>query len=33
MARLAARLADSGIVLLDMPLTRGEPAAEAGSCW
>jgi 3-hydroxyisobutyrate dehydrogenase-like beta-hydroxyacid dehydrogenase len=30
MVRLAARLADSGIVLLDMPLTRGEPAAEAG---
>src|ERR1700730_10313747 len=30
MARLPARLADSGIVLLDMPLTRGEPAAEAG---
>ena len=30
MARLAARLADTGIVLLDMPLTRGEPAAEAG---
>jgi 3-hydroxyisobutyrate dehydrogenase-like beta-hydroxyacid dehydrogenase len=30
MERLAARLADSGIVLLDMPLTRGEPAAEAG---
>ncbi|MGA7488934.1 MAG: NAD(P)-dependent oxidoreductase [Xanthobacteraceae bacterium] len=30
MARLATRLADSGIVLLDMPLTRGEPAAEAG---
>src|SRR5258708_14957495 len=30
MARLAARLADSGIVLLDMPLTRGEPAAQAG---
>ena len=29
MARLAARLADTGIVLLDMPLTRGEPAAEA----
>src|SRR5262249_56453684 len=28
--RLAARLADTGIVLLDMPLTRGEPAAEAG---
>src|SRR5215470_2295702 len=26
MARLAARLADGGIVLLDMPLTRGEPA-------
>jgi 3-hydroxyisobutyrate dehydrogenase-like beta-hydroxyacid dehydrogenase len=30
MARLASRLAGSGIVLLDMPLTRGEPAAEAG---
>jgi 3-hydroxyisobutyrate dehydrogenase-like beta-hydroxyacid dehydrogenase len=30
MARLAVRLADTGIVLLDMPLTRGEPAAEAG---
>ncbi len=30
MARLATRLAGSGIVLLDMPLTRGEPAAEAG---
>jgi 3-hydroxyisobutyrate dehydrogenase-like beta-hydroxyacid dehydrogenase len=30
MARLAARLAGSGIVLLDMPLTRGEQAAEAG---
>jgi 3-hydroxyisobutyrate dehydrogenase-like beta-hydroxyacid dehydrogenase len=30
MERLAARLADTGIVLLDMPLTRGEPAAEAG---
>ncbi len=30
MARLATRLANSGIVLLDMPLTRGEPAAEAG---
>src|SRR5262245_12215537 len=30
MARLATRLTDSGIVLLDMPLTRGEPAAEAG---
>ena len=30
MARLATRLADSGIILLDMPITRGEPAAEAG---
>src|SRR5262249_7618818 len=30
MARLAARVAGTGIVLLDMPLTRGEPAAEAG---
>lgn len=30
MQRLAARLAATGIVLLDMPLTRGEPAAEAG---
>ena len=30
MQRLAARLAGSGIVLLDMPITRGEPAAEAG---
>jgi 3-hydroxyisobutyrate dehydrogenase-like beta-hydroxyacid dehydrogenase len=30
MARLAARLAGTGIVLLDMPITRGEPAAEAG---
>jgi 3-hydroxyisobutyrate dehydrogenase-like beta-hydroxyacid dehydrogenase len=30
MARLAARLAGTGLVLLDMPLTRGEPAAEAG---
>jgi 3-hydroxyisobutyrate dehydrogenase-like beta-hydroxyacid dehydrogenase len=29
MARLATRLAGTGIVLLDMPLTRGEPAAEA----
>src|SRR5262249_37848594 len=27
MGRLAARLADPGIALLDMPLTRGEPAA------
>jgi 3-hydroxyisobutyrate dehydrogenase-like beta-hydroxyacid dehydrogenase len=30
MARLAAGLAGTGIVLLDMPITRGEPAAEAG---
>jgi 3-hydroxyisobutyrate dehydrogenase-like beta-hydroxyacid dehydrogenase len=30
MKRIAARLDGSGIVLLDMPLTRGEPAAEAG---
>jgi 3-hydroxyisobutyrate dehydrogenase-like beta-hydroxyacid dehydrogenase len=30
MTRLASRLADTGIVLIDMPLTRGEPAAEAG---
>jgi 3-hydroxyisobutyrate dehydrogenase-like beta-hydroxyacid dehydrogenase len=30
MQRLAARIAGSGIVLLDMPLTRGEGAAEAG---
>src|SRR5215470_6180129 len=30
MARLGTRLADTGIVLVDMPLTRGEPAAEAG---
>ncbi len=30
MARLATHLADTGIVLLDMPITRGEPAAEAG---
>jgi 3-hydroxyisobutyrate dehydrogenase-like beta-hydroxyacid dehydrogenase len=29
MARLATRLAGTGIVLLDMPITRGEPAAEA----
>ena len=28
--RVAARLGGSGIALLDMPLTRGEPAAEAG---
>lgn len=31
MRRLGARLEDSGIALLDMPLTRGEPAAEAGT--
>ena len=30
MEKLAARLAGTGVVLLDMPLTRGEPAAEAG---
>jgi 3-hydroxyisobutyrate dehydrogenase-like beta-hydroxyacid dehydrogenase len=30
MQRLAGRLAGTGIVLLDMPLTRGEPAAQAG---
>jgi 3-hydroxyisobutyrate dehydrogenase-like beta-hydroxyacid dehydrogenase len=30
MERLAGRLTDTGIVLLDMPITRGEPAAEAG---
>jgi 3-hydroxyisobutyrate dehydrogenase-like beta-hydroxyacid dehydrogenase len=30
MERLAGRLADTGIALLDMPITRGEPAAEAG---
>src|SRR5207244_3529675 len=30
MARLATRLANTGMILLDMPLTRGEPAAEAG---
>jgi 3-hydroxyisobutyrate dehydrogenase-like beta-hydroxyacid dehydrogenase len=30
MQRLASRLAGTGIVLLDMPLTRGEAAAEAG---
>ena len=30
MERLAGHLADTGIVLLDMPITRGEPAAEAG---
>jgi 3-hydroxyisobutyrate dehydrogenase-like beta-hydroxyacid dehydrogenase len=31
MKRIAARLEGSGIVLLDMPLTRGEGAAEAGT--
>jgi 3-hydroxyisobutyrate dehydrogenase-like beta-hydroxyacid dehydrogenase len=30
MMRIAARLDATGIALLDMPLTRGEPAAEAG---
>ncbi|MPZ59002.1 MAG: NAD-binding protein [Rhizobiales bacterium] len=30
MTRIAARLHGTGITLLDMPLTRGEPAAEAG---
>jgi hypothetical protein len=30
MENLAARLADTGIVLLDTPLTRGEPAIAAG---
>jgi 3-hydroxyisobutyrate dehydrogenase-like beta-hydroxyacid dehydrogenase len=30
MTRLARRLADTGIILMDMPITRGEPAAEAG---
>jgi 3-hydroxyisobutyrate dehydrogenase-like beta-hydroxyacid dehydrogenase len=30
MQRLADRVAGSGMVLLDMPITRGEPAAEAG---
>ncbi|HXP30327.1 MAG TPA: NAD(P)-dependent oxidoreductase [Stellaceae bacterium] len=30
MKRLAARLAQTGITLLDMPLCRGEAAAEAG---
>jgi 3-hydroxyisobutyrate dehydrogenase-like beta-hydroxyacid dehydrogenase len=30
MQKLAGKLANSGIVLLDMPITRGEPAAEAG---
>jgi len=31
MLRLARDLAGSGIVLIDMPLTRGGPAAEAGT--
>lgn len=31
MQRLSNHLADSGAVILDMPLTRGEPAAEAGN--
>ena len=31
MKRLSAYLAGSGVTLLDMPLTRGEPAAEAGN--
>jgi 3-hydroxyisobutyrate dehydrogenase-like beta-hydroxyacid dehydrogenase len=30
MTRIASRLEGSGITLIDMPLTRGEPAAEAG---
>src|SRR5262245_30075880 len=30
MKKLEQQLAGTGIVLLDMPLTRGEPAAEAG---
>jgi 3-hydroxyisobutyrate dehydrogenase-like beta-hydroxyacid dehydrogenase len=30
MQRIASRIGGTGIVLLDMPLTRGEPAAEAG---
>jgi 3-hydroxyisobutyrate dehydrogenase-like beta-hydroxyacid dehydrogenase len=30
MHKIADKTKDSGIVLLDMPLTRGEPAAEAG---
>jgi len=30
MQKIAAKLEGSGIVLLDMPITRGEPAAEAG---
>src|SRR4029079_6410804 len=30
MQRLAAKLKGTGVVLLDMPITRGEAAAEAG---
>jgi 3-hydroxyisobutyrate dehydrogenase-like beta-hydroxyacid dehydrogenase len=30
MQKIAAKLADTGIILLDMPITRGEPAADAG---
>jgi 3-hydroxyisobutyrate dehydrogenase-like beta-hydroxyacid dehydrogenase len=30
MQKIAAKLEGSGIVMLDMPITRGEPAAEAG---
>jgi 3-hydroxyisobutyrate dehydrogenase-like beta-hydroxyacid dehydrogenase len=30
MKRISAKLEGSGITLIDMPLTRGEPAAEAG---
>ena len=30
MTKIAGKLEGSGIVLLDMPITRGEPAAEAG---
>ena len=30
MQKIAGKIAGSGLVLLDMPLTRGEPAAEAG---
>lgn len=30
MKKLSAHLKESGITILDMPLTRGEPAAEAG---
>ena len=31
MVKLHHHVADTGIVLIDMPLTRGEPAAEAGT--